>query len=155
LGCKNQDRMAVGCPFITCAIKKMGVEFCWDCKDNATCEKWQKHREAGKSYDSFKSYRRLEGDINFIREQGVEAFNALQLVRESLLRRLLDEFNEGRSKSYYCIAATVLEIEELKDAIEKADSRSKSYNIIEKSRLMHSLLDVMALEKGHKLSLRK
>jgi len=28
-GCKSPDRMAVGCPFITCAVKKKGVEFCW------------------------------------------------------------------------------------------------------------------------------
>ncbi|WP_241422576.1 hypothetical protein [Candidatus Contubernalis alkaliaceticus] len=27
LGCKSEDRMAVGCPFITCAVKKKGVEF--------------------------------------------------------------------------------------------------------------------------------
>jgi hypothetical protein len=26
--------MAVGCPFITCAVKKKGIEFCWDCEEN-------------------------------------------------------------------------------------------------------------------------
>lgn len=27
-GCKSANRMAVGCPFITCAVKKKGIEFC-------------------------------------------------------------------------------------------------------------------------------
>ena len=39
LGCKSEVRMAIGCPFITCAIKKKGVEFCWDCKESKTCKK--------------------------------------------------------------------------------------------------------------------
>ncbi|WP_276619575.1 DUF3795 domain-containing protein [Syntrophomonas wolfei] len=33
LGCKSKDRIVVGCPFITCAVKKRRIEFCWDCKD--------------------------------------------------------------------------------------------------------------------------
>jgi len=33
--------MAAGCPFITCAVKKKGIEFCWDCEENKTCEKWK------------------------------------------------------------------------------------------------------------------
>ena len=28
-GCKGEMRMAVGCPFITCALKRKGIEFCW------------------------------------------------------------------------------------------------------------------------------
>lgn len=34
VGCKSKNRMAVGCPFITCAVKKKGIEFCWDCEEN-------------------------------------------------------------------------------------------------------------------------
>ncbi len=30
-GCKSETRMIIGCPFITCAIKKRGIEFCWEC----------------------------------------------------------------------------------------------------------------------------
>jgi hypothetical protein len=71
LGCKSPNRIAVGCPFITCAVKKKGIEFCWDCEENKICEKWKKHREAGKKSDSFKCYQKLEEDIRFIQKNGI------------------------------------------------------------------------------------
>jgi hypothetical protein len=147
--------MALGCPFITCAVKKKGVEFCWDCVENQTCEKWQKHRQAGKEYDSFKSYQKLEDDIQYIKNNGIKAYNEQQKIREHLLLRLLKEYNEGRSKSYYCIAATVMNIGELENALAEADIVSKSADIKEKTKFMHSLLDAVALKKGYYLKLRK
>ncbi len=70
-GCKTESRMGAGCPFITCAVKKKGIEFCWDCRDSMTCEKWKKHRDSGKRNDSFKCYQKLEDDIFFVRKNGV------------------------------------------------------------------------------------
>jgi hypothetical protein len=154
-GCKSPERMAVGCPFITCAVKKVGVEFCWDCAKNESCEKWKKHRESGRKYDSFKSYQKLEDDINIIKLNGVKAYDDQQRVREALLIRLLREFNEGRSKSYYCIAATVMDIDELRSALEEAAARSESLNIKDKARMMHAILDGIALKKGYCLRIRK
>ena len=154
-GCKSTNRMAVGCPFITCAIKKVGIEFCWDCRKNESCEKWKKHRELGKEYDSFKTYQKLEDDINFIKAKGVKAYDEQQRIRESLLIGILNEFNEGRSKSYYCIAATVMDIDELNSALEEATAQSKLLSIKDKSRIMHTILNSIALKKGYRLSLRK
>jgi hypothetical protein len=147
--------MAVGCPFITCAVKKKGIEFCWDCKESNTCEKWKKHREAGKSHDSFKCYQTLEQDILFIYANGINEFEKKQKEREHLLKAMLKEFNEGRSKSYYCIAATVLEIKELKEALTKAKKEADGMDLKQKSKLLHSILDGIALKKNYYLKLRK
>jgi len=155
LGCKSEGRMAVGCPFITCAIKKKGVEFCWDCEESKTCDKWKKHREAGKKHDSFKCYQKLEEDIDFIQKNGVAKFEKVQKKREQLLKEILQEFNEGRSKSYYCIASTIIDIEELKNALNTAKQNSKGLNIKEKSKLLHSILDEIAEQKKYYLKLRK
>ncbi len=147
--------MAVGCPFITCAIKKKGIEFCWDCKESATCEKWKKHRDAGKKRDSFKCYQKLEADIAFVQQNGVDEFERTQQAREQLLKGMLQEFNDGRSKSYFCIAATVLEIGELKGALDKVKKRSEGSGIKERSKLLHSILDEIATQKKYHLKLRK
>lgn len=158
LGCKSPARTAVGCPFITCAVKKKGIEFCWQCEENNTCEKWRKHREAGKIHDSFKCYQTLEQDISFIDKNGVQEFERLQKQREELLKVMLEDYNEGRSKSYYCIAATILEIEELKDALawaKQESEKSGKTGIKEKSKLLHSILDDIALKKKYYLKLRK
>ncbi len=68
---------------------------------------------------------------------------------------MLREFNDGRSKSYYCIAATVIEVDELQDALSKAKKQSKDMQLKEKSKILHSLLDIVVIEKGYLLKLRK
>jgi hypothetical protein len=147
--------MAVGCPFITCAVKKKGIEFCWECDESTTCEKWKNHREAGKLHDSFKCYQTLDDDISFIARNGLDAFEKIQKQREHLLKEMLQDFNEGRSKSYYCIAATVLEPEELNEALIQAKKESGGMDRKGKSRILHSILDNLAVKKKYSLKLRK
>ena len=48
--------------------------------------------------NSFKSYQKLEDDINFIKSRGILVCEEQQGIRETLLIRLLNEYNEGRSK---------------------------------------------------------
>lgn len=154
-GCKSEFRMAVGCPFITCAIKKKEIEFCWDCTEHIICEKWSKHREAGKQHDSFKCYQKLEANISFIQEHGIKEFEKLQIIREKLLKEMLQGFNDGRSKRYYCIAATVFKIDELQELLNKGTEQSIDLDIKEKSKVLHSLLDSAAKKKNYLLKLRK
>ena len=105
--------MGAGCPFITCAVKKKGIELCTDCPEGETCERWKRHRELSKTVDSFVCYQKLEDNIRSIKRHGIEAFEETQEKRCRLLGEMLAEFDDGRSKSFYCIAATVMEPEEL------------------------------------------
>ena len=68
----------------------------------------------------------------------------MQKTREALLKEMLRKYNEGRSKSYYCIAATVLEIKDLKKALSRAANDSRGLKIKDKAFLMRSLLDQAA-----------
>ncbi|MDN7025088.1 DUF3795 domain-containing protein [Methanoculleus sp. FWC-SCC1] len=154
-GCKSANRMAVGCPFITCAVKRKGIEFCRDCEESDTCEKWKKHRDAGRTHDSFKCYQTLEEDISFIARHGTSAFQKIQKQREFFLGEMLRDFNEGRSKSYYCIAATVLKLEDLEEALSRAREESGGLDIKAKSKILHRILDDVASRKDYHLKLRK
>ena len=154
-GCKSEGRMKVGCPFITCAVKKRGIEFCWQCPDHEACEKWDAHREFGRSHDSFVCYQRLENNIAFIKNQGISAFEADQKKREQLLSEMLAEFNEGRSKSYYCIVATVMDIQEIAEAIAQARDISAGADKKTKAKALHAILDKIAEERNYILKLRK
>ncbi|MGC7847276.1 hypothetical protein ACP3TJ_09500, partial [Desulforudis sp. 1088] len=62
------------------ALRKKGVEFCWDCEENKTYEKWRKHREAGKKVDSFKCYQKLDDDIAFIQKKWSDYKASFRLV---------------------------------------------------------------------------
>ncbi|WP_319578278.1 DUF3795 domain-containing protein [uncultured Methanospirillum sp.] len=154
-GCKTETRISVGCPFITCALKRKGVEFCWECDESETCEKWKKHREAGKKADSFTCYQKLEDNICFIRKNGIDIFQTLQKTREDLLRIMLNEFNDGRSKSFYCIAATILEIAELEDVLAQANNESTGMDMKGKARILHALLEETGKQQGYCLKLRR
>jgi hypothetical protein len=136
-------------------LKKKGIEFCWNCEENKTCERWTKHRESGEKVDSFKCYQKLEDDIAFIQKNGVDAFEKTQKMREHLIKEMVREFNEGRSKSYYCIAATVMEIGELEEALAKAHKKSDGLAIKEKSRVLHAILDEIAKKRNYYVKLRK
>ena len=85
----------------------------------------------------------------------MEKFVQTQIARECLLKEMLTEFNEGRSKSFFCIAATVLTVDELKDVIVKARQSSDGLDIAGKSAAIHALIDELALRKGYLLRLRK
>ena len=154
-GCKSSSRMAVGCPFITCAVKRKGIEFCWECGESGTCERWRKHGESGKQRDSFKCYQTLEEDLSFISRHGIAEFREIQEQRALLLKGMLKEFNEGRSKTYYCIAATVLQLEELEEALSGARKESEGLDVRAKSKILHRILDEIASRKHYHLKLRK
>ena len=68
---------------------------------------------------------------------------------------MLTEFNEGRSKTLYCVAATILEIGELERVLDEARAKSKELDLKEKSEVMHSLLNEIANNKNYLLKLRK
>jgi hypothetical protein len=85
----------------------------------------------------------------------MEEFEKQQKTREKLVRAMLLEFNEGRSKTLYCIAATMLEIGELENVLEEARAKSKDLDPKAKSEVMHSLLEEIAGKKKYVLKLRK
>jgi len=153
-GCKTESRTRAGCTFITCA-KKKGTEFCWDCQESGSCEKWARHREIAKKADSFTCYQNLEDDIAFVQKNGAAEFEKTQKKRELLLKEMVREFNERRSKSYYCIAATVMEMNELEGALSEARKHSGGLGMKERSRVLHALLDEIARQRNYHLKLRR
>jgi hypothetical protein len=154
-GCKSPERIRVGCPFLNCAVKKKGLDFCWQCKQSTTCEKWKYHRDASKIGDSFKCYQTLETDIEFILQKGIEEFEKQQKDRELILKAMLNEFNDGHSKSYFCIVASIFTLDELRQTLTIARTNSSSLQQKEKAKAIHSTIEKVASQKGYLLKLRK
>jgi hypothetical protein len=154
-GCRSEARMAVGCPFITCAVKRRSIEFCWECDEGDSCERWAGHREFGRTRDTFVSYASLEDNIAAIRRDGIDAFVAVQREREALLVEMIAEFNEGRSKTFYCIAATVLDPAQVRAALESARVSAAGMDARGRAKVLHGLLDEAAAARCLRLALRK
>ncbi len=68
---------------------------------------------------------------------------------------MLARFDEGRSKSFYCIAAIVMKQEEIEKALAQAETSSSGMAIKEKAKVMRKILKEIALQKDYTLALRK
>jgi hypothetical protein len=153
--CRSREHKEVRwCPFIPCAEGKC-VEFCWNCKENNSCARWRRKRAFGRDHDSFKCYQKLEDDIAFVRENGLCTFIEVLNRRGWLLDEMLKEFDEGKSRSFYCIAATVFGLQELEDAIKRSQEISSGLDVKVKSEALRSILEETAKRKNYLLKPRK
>ena len=122
------------CRFARCAQSR-GVAYCFACQAYP-CEKYAGFDE----YDSFLSHQRRERNIRAAQEAGLEAYQALQREKKELLGYLLDHCNDGRRKSFYCLALELLEWEAVCSAIDRAalsqlpDPRSRAAQAAEALR---------------------
>ncbi|MFX1242904.1 MAG: DUF3795 domain-containing protein [Promethearchaeota archaeon] len=143
------------CGIITCCVKEHKFETCAECNEFPCpkIDKWDK-------VDSFISHRVSLSNLKLIKEKGIEQFFNQQQKRIELLDLMLKSFNEGRSKSFYCIAAALLPIEDIEKALkvtsqvlknEKIDSK----DVKSKSNIFKRNLTKVAEEKSIVLKLKK
>jgi hypothetical protein len=76
-----------------------------------------------------------------------------------LLERMLQDFDDGRSKSFYCIATTLLPVTELETLINEAEhkikvGKVKADDTKTKAKILRELLNGFAAKGGVELKLR-
>src|SRR3989304_10020198 len=113
------------CSYITCCVKKKSLEACAQC-DEFPCSKFESWLETGGEYDSFLTHKKAKPNLDFIRTYGLERYFEQQSKRIELLEKMLKNFDDGRSRNFYCIAATLLQIANLEASLEKTEQRSKA-----------------------------
>ena len=143
------------CSIITCCVKKHNYETCADCSEFpcSKINKWDKN-------DSFISHRVSLSNLNFMKENGLSVFIEQQEKRIELLKNMLENFNEGRSKSFYCIATALLPIKDLEQAIEKSEEiiKNKTINLKDlktKSKILEEKINEIANKLNIEIKLRK
>jgi len=147
------------CSYITCCVKKKKLEVCAQC-DEFPCSKFESWLVDGGEYDSFLTHKKPQHNLSFIRKHGIEKFIEQQRNRIKLLETMLKNFNDGRSKSFYCIAATLLPITDLKTSLNKTEQKIKadkirSDDIKTRSKILKGFLNNSAAREGIELKLRK
>jgi len=134
------------CSFITCCVKKKNLEVCAECSD-FPCSKFKSDEEYQqlKESSSYPSYKKVMPNLNFIKEHGIEKFIAQQKKRIRLLETMIDNFDDGRSKSFYCKSATLVDLTTLESSVDKAIQKTKTENVKPndtktKSRILKDIL---------------
>jgi len=147
------------CSYITCCVKRKRLEVCAECEE-FPCSKFESWLVNGGEYDSFLTHKKAYPNLNFIRKYGIEKFIEEQRRRINMLETMLKNFDDGRSKSFYCIAATLLPITDLEASLNKTEGRIRrdkirTDDIKTKSKILKESLNDFAVKQGIELKLRR
>ena len=86
---------------------------------------------------------------------GIETYLAEQQKKKLLLHHLLDTYNDGRKKTLFCLAANLLELNDLENILSELDEHTSDLTLKEKASRAASLLQEAARGKNIELKLRK
>ncbi len=135
------------CSFVTCCVKKKGLEVCGECGE-FPCSKIKSSDEYDKVPDSssYPTYKKVLPNLIFIRINGIEKFMEKQMKRIEILEKMLENYDDGRSRSFFCGAANSLDISVLERSLERAESAVKSGNIEQndkksKAKILKTILE--------------
>ncbi len=153
-GCGGADFSAKHptCPIITCSRRHGEVEFCFECA-SYPCNRYRAPPET----DSFITYRNVIANCEKARTEGPAAYLADLGKKVGMLRTFLALYDDGRKKSFYCLAVNLLSTRDVREISEEMARATRGRDMTKKdaaSRL-ESLLKERATQKGIPLVLRK
>jgi len=112
--------------------------------------------DSAKYRDSFISYRPVAVNFAFIQKNGIEEFVRLEMEKQKFLRYLIDNYNEGRSKSFYCTSCQLVPLDKLREALIDAKTKmTEDTGIKEKAKLVRAAINNLADALQIDLKLRK
>lgn len=140
------------CAIARCSLQHGGVEYCCHCAD-FPCGRYEREDE----FDSFISHRNRLRDLERLQQMGVEAYQAEQREKVQVLSELLESYNGGRQKSFFCTAVNLLPLADLRVVMEELASKTAfaGLSLKEKSVLAAARLQAAADARGILLRLRK
>ncbi|WP_279070966.1 hypothetical protein [Faecalicoccus pleomorphus] len=60
-----------------------------------------------------------------VQKIGIEQYNLEQQEKIKILCYLLDNYNDGRKKNFFCVAVNLLELSELKEAMKQIQQNDR------------------------------
>jgi hypothetical protein len=96
------------CAVITCNKKHENVEFCFQCS-LYPCERYKQPSKV----DSFITYRNVLTDFAAARDN-LPHYKRVLNDKVKMLDLLIDRYNDGKRKNFYCIAVNLLPLEDIK-----------------------------------------
>jgi hypothetical protein len=154
-GCAGPDffNKHPSCSFITCCVKKRNLEICAECSD-FPCSKYkseEEYQEVNES-SSYPSSKKIMPNMRYIKEYGIDKFIEQQKERIELLEKMIDVFNDGRSKSFFCKVTAFFDLESLRNSIDRANQKIKMEKISKtdvkkRAKIFKNILNEIALKK--------
>jgi len=151
-GCGGENFLEThcSCSILPCCERK-NIEYCFDC-DEFPCKKY----DGADLSDSFITHKNQFKDLEKAKRIGIEAYAGELNEKISIIEELLKNYNDGRRKSFYCIAVNLLELKDIKAVMKKIkENTTKEMSIKEKATIAVKLFEDMASQRNISTKLRK
>lgn len=151
-GCAGKDFLSTHpkCGVLSCSQRK-DIEYCYQC-DEFPCKKYD---GADKS-DSFITHLHQLKDMQKAKTLGIDIYKLELDKKIAILENLLVNYNDGKRKSFFCIAVNLLELHDIKAIMEQVESTDmKDMSQKEKAAYVVSLFQNKADEQQIAMKLRK
>jgi len=150
-GCAGENFSAKHppCGVLSCC-QRNGIEYCFLCED-FPCKKY----DNADLSDSFITHKNQFHDFDKAKRIGLDAYYAELNEKVNILECLLMEYDDGRRKSFFCVAVNLLSLQDISEVmnhiIEETDPEAT-----QKARTATAvrLFESMAEKRGISLKLR-
>jgi len=142
IGCKLGEQHS-WCSIWNCCVKKHGFETCTECSEIFDCAIFLRRKVA--------EWIPAADNLRQIKEVGLENMLKEQQERHALVEELLQNYNEGRSMSFYCKVCSRMPIELINKAIKEGKEKLISGKVNEtdmksKAKILKVIIKELALK---------
>ena len=138
------------CGVLSCSQLK-GIEYCYQC-DEFPCKKYNGADQA----DSFITHINQFKDMDKAKTLGIAIYKRELDEKIAILENLLTNYDDGRRKGFFCLAVSLLELQDVKNVIEQITTEIPSDTPQkEKSSSAVRVFQTMAEKRNTILKLRK
>lgn len=128
------------------------VEYCFEC-DKYPCDKYNEINH----YDSFITHENQLNNLCRAKLIGAEQYNKEQIEKVKILQILLNRFNNGKRKNFYCIAVNLLDLNDLNEIFQLISTNEEFNNLSENNQCeyVYHMFKNKEIEKNIKFKLRR
>ena len=149
-GCFNGSTCYLTCPIAPCSVRHGNVDYCFHCPEYP-CKRY----DGIDAHDSLISHRNQKKDMLKAKGMGIDAYLAEQRAKKALLEYMLEEYDDGSRDVFFCLAANMLDVDDLEDVINRADEICMDMTQREKADWLTRRLQACAEERRIPLVLRR
>lgn len=137
------------CAIARCSLEHGGIAYCFQCGE-FPCARYKEDE-----YDSFITHQNRLRDLEKARRTGMESYHAEQREKCGILRFLLENYNDGRRKTLFALAANLLKLEDLREILDRLSEEASGLPPRERAGRAAALCKEAAARRGIDLRLRK
>ncbi|PKM50971.1 MAG: hypothetical protein CVV02_08525 [Firmicutes bacterium HGW-Firmicutes-7] len=140
------------CAIARCSQQRDVIEYCYLC-DEYPCEKYNGIDE----FDSFITHRNQLKNFEKVQKIGIDSYQSELNKKIEILKYLLENYNDGRRKSFFCIAVNLLELQDVTSVVEQIanEKELEKLTLKEKATLVTNLFQAIASNRDIVLKLNK